>query len=193
MAPNTNIATIYDNDLNDLNVAALLEEAREAAESYLDGDPEYKVDRMAGMAMELARLSDEVLDSLEVLKEALRKAAEPKLDQSPDKVVRLDAVSEWGTSLGHVTVTFPDSSVKLRKGADMARLKRTLGDRFVDFFEERTLYTPKGDFKDRTTEAIKAAADHPEEAAEARVAMAAVVVKEGTPRVGFKPDAKFRN
>lgn len=187
------LANVYDTDLNELNVGALLEEAREAAETYLDGDPEYKVDRMAGMAMELARLSDEVLDVLEILKEALRKAAEPKLDQSPDKVVRLDGVNEWGTKLGHVAVTFPDSSVKLRKGADMARLKRTLGDRFSDFFTEKTTYAPTEDFKDRTSEALKTAAEHPEEAAEARVAMAAVVVKEGTPRVGFKPDAKFRN
>jgi hypothetical protein len=181
--------TVFDSDSD---LAELLVEAQEAAESYIDGDPSHHVARMAGMALELARISDDVLDVLEVLKEALRKAAEPKLAENPDKVVRLQGESEFGTVLGHVAVTFPEDSVKLRKTADMARLKRTLGDRFGDFFEEKTSYKPKDDFKDRTTAAMRTAADHPEEAAEARVALAAVEVKESTPRVGFKPDSQFR-
>lgn len=182
--------TVYNNDID---LRELLDEATEAAETYLDGDPSHKVDRMAGMALELARVSDEVLDTLEALKEALRKAAAPKLPSSADSVVRLTGVSEYGDDLGTVTVTFPEDSVKLRKGADMKRLKRALGDRFSDFFEERVSYRPVGDFKGRTTAAVRTAADHPGEAAEARVAMAAVEVKEGTPRVGFKPDARYRH
>lgn len=174
---------------HEIDLAELLDEALTAAETAGTENPSADVARMAGMALELARVSDQVLDALEALKDVLRDAAAPHIPED-DNVVRLKAVSEHGERLGYVAVTFPEDSVKVKKTADIRRLRRALGDHFQDLFTEDITYTPAQDFKERTTAALKDTA-HPERAAEARVAMAAVEVKASTPRVGFKPDPQF--
>ena len=166
-----------------VDISTLMTAARSAADAYEDSNAVEDPERMAGMALELARLHDQILDVLEPLKEALRSVARGDL-VSEDGVVELEGVSESDDLLGRVTVTFPASTVKLNKGADIDRLRRALGPRFSDYFEEATAYTPRKDFKARTAAALLS----PEAAAEVRVAMASVKVIDPTPRVGFKPD-----
>jgi len=171
-----------------IDLTELLAAARETADAYEEGKPSYDGPaRMAGMALELARIHDLVLDALEPLKESLRDVAAKTLGDTDDTAWTLDGVSEYGDNIGHVTVTFPAKGVKLSKDANIDRLKRTLGPRFHDYFEERVSYKPVKDFQARTLAALRTASSHPEGGAEARVVMAEVEVVEPTPRVGFKP------
>jgi hypothetical protein len=176
-------------DLHDL-----IHDARVAARSAEDGAPTHDTERMAGMALELASLHDEILDTLEPLKEALRASAREDLepgDESEVTVIEIDGLSEEGVELGYVTVTFPPSSVKVAKGADLERLRRALGPRLSDYFTSRTLYTPVDEFRARCSAALRSA--DPAAAAEARVAMEVVETVDPTPRVGFKPTRRSTN
>jgi hypothetical protein len=168
----------------DVDVQTLIDEAHDLAEAFEDGkscNPE----EMAGKALLLARLNDEVLEALEALKEALREHARPLLPEGETVgTVEVPGVAE-GLDLGCVTVTFPAVVVKIDKKANVERLKRTLGSAFSDYFEERVTYSPHKDFQERTEAALST--DPSQEAAEARLALGVVSVDEATPRVGFKP------
>ena len=119
-----------------VDLEVLLNDARSAAESYEDGNPTHDPDRMAGIALEIARLHDQLLDALEPLKEALRDVASKA--KALDGVVELTGFDDKGLLLGLVTVTFPSDRVKLSPRADIERLRRTLGDHFSDYFDDST-------------------------------------------------------
>jgi hypothetical protein len=167
-----------------VDVQDLLDQATAATNDYEEGRQTFTRERMAGMALQLARLNDDVLEVLEGLKEALRAEAAP-LSAANDGVVRLTGWSDSAEELGHVTVTFPRRDVKLSKRTDVDHLKRVLGTRFKDYFEEKTTVSPVKDFEARTEAAM--ASGSPGNPAEGRIALQAVTVQEATPRVGFKP------
>ena len=177
--------TIFDEpvDLHDL-----LSHARVAAASCEDGRPTHSPERMAGMALELARLHDQILDALEPLKEALRAVAREDLDGDPEGIIEMEGDSAEGDCIGFVTVTFPEVGVKLSKNADIKRLRRSLGSRFNDYFDSSVTYTPRKDFKGRVEAALRTTgSEESPRQAEARLVLAAVETLDPTPRVGFKP------
>jgi hypothetical protein len=176
-----------------VDLADLIGEALEAChESPGLDEPEY----LAGMALELATLHTEVNAALELLKAKLREVARDELPEHPAQQagvpITIEGEDYENNSLGTVVVTFPSKVIKLRKGTDTARLKRSLGPAFPDYFEEQTTYTPVDDFEAKTLNPLLVDAPKsldPTKAAEARLALSAVeVTMRPTPRVSFKYD-----
>ena len=161
---------------NDTNVRDLINMALDAADLHEEGDSSCSREHLAGMALQLATISDDILDALEGLKAALRTEAEPKKAENGG-VVRLQGWDDTGKELGVVVVTFPDRNVNLSKHFDANHLKQRLGRSFFDYFTEKTTYAPRKDFE-------KAAQASP---TCGPTALSAVTITEATPRVGFKP------
>jgi hypothetical protein len=77
-------------------------------------------------------------------------------------------------------VTFVGPSLKVKKGADMAKLKEALGAEFSIYFEEKVSYDVKPQFENNT---IKLASDNSEKL---KTVMSVVDQVSNTPRISFK-------
>lgn len=159
---------IYD------NLQALLTKAREL--SY-EEDP--YLGEVAGVALELARANTLILEALEPLKDRLREEA---TDSRPKeaKVIEFDGVVPLDNhyrDVGKVTVTFPESLIKLSKRGKQkeGQLKHRLGPHLLDLFEEGGL-EPREEFRDRVTVLPEGMRDF---------VLSCVKQVTPTPRVGF--------
>lgn len=99
-------------------------------------------ERLAGIALELSLFSEKLKEGLDGIKEHLRSAARERLE--PDSpTVSLPGVSQKGSPIGTVHVTFPERQVQVSKAADLEALKTQIGDDQMSiYFETVTVYKP---------------------------------------------------
>jgi hypothetical protein len=142
---------------------------------------------IAAIALELAAIHSAVSKALEPLKERLREHAATELAPATSGVVTIPGFySEYkgldDHLVGMVTVTFPPKQVKVSKGADVDRLRRSLStDVFGTYFETKTTFKPVKNFAGALKERLTA------KGTETDQVLATVEYVEPTPRVGFKP------
>jgi hypothetical protein len=117
-----------------------------------------------------------VMQSVEGLREqikaTLRQEGVRRLQNQPG-VVTLE-----GSGEGVVTVTVPSSLLRLAKDADIAALKKVLGDEFDLFFETETKHKPRKVVPDLVAQM----SDGPRKMS----LLSSLEEAEGTPRVSFK-------
>lgn len=126
-------------------------------------------------------LGDAVDEVMKKLKGHVRKAA---LDELKGKTGKIELT---GADLGQVAVTVMRASLQVNKGKKMEDLKQALGDDFALFFEEKTSYSVRKEFRDLVQKM--------EDPLHQEALLAAVESKENTPRVAFRrfPSQKAAN
>ena len=161
----------------------ILERASEAL-----SDKNLSTGQVAGVALELSALITELSEHLEPLKERLRVEAKDVLlaDGRSSGKISLDGVcSDTGAALGEVWVTFPQSKLALPPKADVALVREALGDAdFEVYFESKLTWAPRRNLKEFMSTKVAMGG---KQAATAERVLGHVVMKEGTPRVGFRP------
>ncbi|MFA6234093.1 MAG: hypothetical protein WC824_07875 [Bacteroidota bacterium] len=163
--------------MDDLKLAA--ENLRQLAKSIehlghsLEGETLTPDDQVSlGQALNLIIKKSESI--LTPLKETLRKEA---LCLSQGEAGSQAFIAPDGS---RCSVVINPTTVKVRKDADMAGLKTTLGTIFVELFEELTVYKPRKDFQ--------TAADELQDPNQLQAVMSAVDITSDTPKVYFKDE-----
>lgn len=147
------------------------------------GNPDATPEQLAGSALEVAALSDSLLDLLEQVKARLRGQAREALPPGESSVKFEGKCLDSGASLGVVHVTFPQPQVMMEKGVDLGALREALGDKFDRYFETKVVVSPRADIK----ESVQGISRDPELRREFGLVMSSLSYRESTPRVGFRP------
>jgi len=149
-------------------LATLTEEAQKIHKASAQGKLERDDAITTGRALtELIKMAN---SALEPIKTTLRKIAveQAKGNPGPQNFEAPD-----GTKC---VVVIPKPFVSIRKSASWAAIRASLGDRFGQYFTEHTVCSPRKNFH----QTVK------ENPAEAGIALYAVDLTEGTPRVSFR-------
>lgn len=158
-----------------MNFDTLLEDAR-------DLEPTSSTEEVASVALRLSALSSEIDEHLEPLKEILRTHARDRR-AGPGRVT-------LASDEGEVQVTFPNPTLRVRKGLTEKELRYLLGDLFDEAFEVVTTVKPRKGLDERLR--ARTAAKAPPSEGKAPTSLLDVLeyldMKEGTPRVGFRPN-----
>lgn len=120
----------------------------------------------------LWQLGDAVRDVLDDIKKDVRVVAVAELQG------QVGHTTLEGDDLGEATVTIPEASLRVPKGANVDDLKKVLGSDFGLFFEEVITVKPRKEFEERVT-----ALQNP---LHQQILHNAVARVEPTPRVSFK-------
>lgn len=108
--------------------------------------------------------------AVDLLKPALRMEARAKIQGAGSTTIE-------GTGMTRAIITIPESSLQIVKDADMAALKRMLGNKFAPMFEERVTYKCRPNIEQNIQRLNS----------KDQAAVFAVVKEvEGTPRVSFQ-------
>ena len=149
------------------NLSSLKEEINKANPSFED---------VVSTAHALWDISEMAGGLLDILKPEIRNKAASVLGDPTGNI----SFPVQGVSNGSCMVTFVGPSLKVKKGADMAKLKEALGAEFSIYFEEKVSYDVKPQFENNM---IKLASDNSEKL---KTVMSVVDQVSNTPRISFK-------
>ena len=137
-----------------------------------DSLDESTIERKVEIGSVLWELGDAVKSVLDRIKSDVRVEAVAELKGQSGNT-KLD-----GDDLGEATITIPEASLRVPKGANIDDLKKVLGSDFGLFFEEVTTVKPRKEFEERVT-----ALQNP---LHKQILHNSVARVEPTPRVSFK-------